>query len=258
MDGPQVRCGAELVALAEDYYQRMFRWTIDLHFVIVFFALVATALRQGQNHPEWTLMTLGIVTAVAGWARLHLRDAYSVLRNPRLLLGGAAVFAVLLLVDDPLNSPLWWVGLAVLLVPAVTGDLRCNCACAAILTLGYAAGVVAHDHIDLALHNPDLALKASGFGFWSLLLHGKINRTARFFMRWDRATPDGRLPPLRVRDSTQSTTSPADDAPHGYSQDLPRRARRGDCRSSCCYATGTPSVTSRNAWRSAPGRCNAT
>jgi DNA-binding CsgD family transcriptional regulator len=208
-----VRCGAELVALTEDYYQRMFRSAIDLHFVIVFFALLTTALRDGRNHPEWTLVALGIVTAAAGWARRHLRDAYAALRNPALLLTGAAVFAVLLIVDDPLNSPLWWVGLGVLLVPAVTGDLRWNCACAAILTLGYAAGVAAHDHIDLALHDPDLALKASGFGFWSLLLYAKINRAARFFMSWHRAVPDARLPPRRVRVEAHAATQPEDDVP---------------------------------------------
>lgn len=124
----RVRCGAELVAISEHFYSRVFvgaLWFVGVSTLtsVVFLPLRASA-KEGR--PPVSAVVAGLaVIVLAGFAIWRSEQVYRWFRRrPELELVPVLIAATLLSVVSPLRNELWWSACAILMAVALLTSLR--------------------------------------------------------------------------------------------------------------------------------------
>jgi DNA-binding CsgD family transcriptional regulator len=144
------RTGAELVALSEHFYDRIFVGAVSFVGLSTLTSLAFLPLRASATDGRPPLVTVGaalVVLILAGVAIWRGHNVYRLLRRrPRLDLVAVGIAAALLSVVSPLRNELWWPACAILMALALLVSLRrALCYCLVVLLANFIAHVVSGD-----------------------------------------------------------------------------------------------------------------
>jgi len=194
-----VRNGAELVALSERFYGRIFAGAIAFSGLAALAALALLPMRTTGPLDRVTpaVVIAGLIVVATPLALRHAAALYRLLRRrPRLelvLVAGAAALIVY-----PLKSELWWPSCALLMLLATIVPLRRVLAyCLVVLLANLAAHLIADDLSETA----PVAIIGLwiGYPFWTAAFALGTDRLAAFVMALNTTTAARRPPPRRAR-----------------------------------------------------------
>jgi DNA-binding CsgD family transcriptional regulator len=220
-----VRCGAEIVELAERFYRGIFLGITAFVGIAALIALVLLPLRAGSGGPPVSGVILGslvvLATPLALW---RTESLYRALRRRMAAEVGVVLYAAALVAAVfPLRSQLWWPSCTLLMLVAVVAPIRRVVAyCLTVLAINLLAHVLSGD----IAHTPAVSIVGLwiGYIFWSLTVAAVTDQLAAHLMKlssreplqtnarrdgvWsaDRATSTG-------RHRSDDTASPPDEEP---------------------------------------------
>jgi DNA-binding CsgD family transcriptional regulator len=229
-----VRSGAELVALSERFYDRIFVGALSFVALSTLTALAFLPLRSSAKAgrpPSSTVAAALIVLLLAGLAIWRAHDVYRLLRRrPQLEIVPVLIAAALLSVASPLRNELWWSACAILMALALLMSLRRALAsCLIVLIANVTAHLVAGD----LPHTSTVGIVGLWIGlpFWTAMAAIVPDRMASHILRLNVARDPPRPPPQRVTawTTTAPTKPPAPaDEVSTASGDVPRSAGDDD------------------------------
>lgn len=222
-----VRCGAELVELAERFYRGIFLGILVFVGLAALAALALLPLRAGADGPPLfgviAASALVAVTPLALWRRRNLYLALR--RHPRLELVLVAVSAALIALVFPLHSQLWWPSCALLMLLAVVAPLwRVLVYCLMVLVANLLAHVATGD-LD---ETPTVAVIGLwiGYPFWTCTVAAITGQMASHLLRLNAAAPP--LPAHRIRVSARERAGNDETQPDGHGATAERRPEISD------------------------------
>ena len=142
-----VRCGAELVEVAERFYCGIFTGVVVFVGVAALAALVLLPLRESKGPPVVGVIGAGLLVAVAPLALRRATVFYRALRrHVAVQLGLVLYAAALVAVVFPLKSQLWWPSCTLLMLLAVVVPLgRVLAYCFIVLMANLLAHIISGD-----------------------------------------------------------------------------------------------------------------
>jgi DNA-binding CsgD family transcriptional regulator len=197
-----IRCGADLVLLAERTYSRLLSVAIgSVAASASASALLAVADARGVRVTlTVALATLVLVCAMAALARTPV--VYAWLRRTAVHQAVPALAGACLLVIDGPRGPLWFIAMALLTVTAVVAQTGATLALAVICSVAYGAGTLAPQRSLLPDGDAVYLAAALGFIVNGLLARGIVDWLARFILELRRLHllhAQGDSGPMRVR-----------------------------------------------------------
>jgi DNA-binding CsgD family transcriptional regulator len=201
MDAALIRCGGDLVLLAERTYGRLMQVAIgSVAAAAIVSAALALAAPDGVRLPLTLLLSaLVLLSATAGLVAADHVYRWARRSRGRHALPAAAGMA-LLVVDGP-GGPLWFVAMGLLTITAVVAETRFTLILAAGCTLAYALGTMLPERSALPGGDGLYLAAALGFIVNGALARGMIEWLARFMLELRRLQPAAGPPPhppLRV------------------------------------------------------------
>jgi len=212
-----VRCGAELVALSERFYHRIFVGALGFVGLSTLTALAFLPLRASATAgrpPLSAVVAALVVLCLTGLAIWRVRDVYRVLRRwPQLELVPVLIAAVLLSIVSPLRNELWWSACAILMVLATLASLRrALLYCLIVLIANLTAHVVAGDLRETS--TVGILGLWIGMPFWTAVAAVIPDRMAAHILRINTTLTSPPGPPRRVQIWTTQPFADARDARH--------------------------------------------
>jgi DNA-binding CsgD family transcriptional regulator len=177
-----IRCGGDLVLLAERTYQRLLVVALAAVAAASVVSALLVVVAPSGARLALTLALAATIFALAALALVRAGWIYTWLRRTRARHAlPAGIGAALLLADGP-QGPLWFVAMALLTVTAVVGETATTLLLAASCSLAYGIGTMIPERSLLpggdALH----LAAALGFMVNGLLARGMVDWLARFIL----------------------------------------------------------------------------
>jgi len=183
-----LRTGADIVALSEHFYRQAFTAVIVLLAGSVPLALMLMPVRDGRRQPLLTTALIAVVlVAVLVLWRWRSR-AYRILRRqPTVDLLLAASVGLLVVLDGPFASPLWYTAAAFLALVGVAAGARLAVTCAGLVACVYVVGAHLREEPLIRDGNVRALTEVLGLPIWAAASSALVASCAGFVLRLHRA-----------------------------------------------------------------------
>ncbi len=145
-DGFLIRCGADLVYVAEDLYVRLFVLTLVLLAVCSGWSVWARLADSQRGSLALTIVLAGFGLAAALAGIIKRRAAYGWLRRTRVRQTLPAVAAIVMMLADGPHSATWWMAFALLFVMASVSSTSMTVLAAVLAAAAYCGGTLLYDN----------------------------------------------------------------------------------------------------------------
>ncbi len=141
-----IRCGADLVYVAEDLYVRLFVLTLVLLAVCSGWSVWARLADSQRGNLALTIVFAGFGLAAAVAGIVKRRAAYGWLRRTRVRQSLPAVAAIVMMLADGPHSATWWMAFALLFVMASVSSTSMTVLAAVLAAAAYCGGTLLYDN----------------------------------------------------------------------------------------------------------------
>ncbi len=141
-----IRCGADLVYVAEDLYVRLFVLTLVLLAVCSGWSVWARLADSQRGSLALTVVFAGFGLAASLAGIVKRRAAYGWLRRTRVRQSLPAVAAIVMMLADGPHSATWWIAFALLFVMASVSSTSMTVLAAVLAAAAYCGGTLLYDN----------------------------------------------------------------------------------------------------------------